>query len=400
MASPPGSNRRRRPKRKAPLTVEARAKRVLEELHRLGQAIGRRHGVSPEDLPDAALNIPARLLLNGEIPDGEIESLVTAVDARVAAALKAGVAYRAGRVYCFLCGSIDCTHAMPSDVRETFAGYRPTGKPKWQTFTNLCIERGEARVDRLFGDAPEIIALVQPAAELKEGVMAGFGKGSLVYNVLGQVVCGLIPANLDTRRPSDTRVALTLQIVEVCAGDAERRLRLNILGLTLEDVVNAATVAQGRGPAEAIRRTIRTTRERIRAEARRLQAEAKRGERPDVEARLEPLLVRIRGDLERCFRPLRRRTRHAQQRHEDGERPTSTAMADASGAPNERFLRDLKRDTIVVLGPKSRAHIFSPEGRHVTSLQLRPGELDRKTEHKRWRHMSTADIEDFRQTLA
>jgi hypothetical protein len=112
------------------------------------------------------------------------------------------------------------------------------------------------------------------------------------------------------------------------------------------------------------------------------------------------MLGRLRSEIERIFRAPSHRTQHAQERHVRGERPTSSAIRDARDAPDERVLRDVRRDTMVVLGPKGRAHLFADDGRHVTSLQLRPGELDRKSSRARWRPVTHEEAQRFRQTLA
>jgi hypothetical protein len=63
-------------------------------------------------------------------------------------------------------------------------------------------------------------------------------------------------------------------------------------------------------------------------------------------------------------------------------------------------LRDTRRDTFVVLGANSRAHVFSESGRHITSLNLGPGEVDRKRQNARWTAMSKEDAADLRQRAA
>ncbi len=393
-----GEKRSRR-RRRAPISVEARAKRALEELRELARGLALRQGVVPDEVEVESIVLPLRAALAAPVTDEDVAGLLASLEPRVADAIKASSAFRAGRMFCFLCDSSECSHAAPGDTRDTFCGYRPTGKPEWQSFTNLCIQRQDERVDQLFGDRPAIIAVVQSAEELKQGLLPGFGQGSTVFNVLGQVVIGLLPRNLDPGRPVDERVALTLQIVETRTGTSGRRLRLNLIGLPEAEIVATATSAGSRGPAESFRRTLRTTRDRVRSEARRVRDAEERGETPDIESRMGPLLARIRGDVERCFRPVHRRTRHAQERHEGGERPTSRAYADARTSPDERFLEDVERETIIVLGPRNRAHVFSPAGRHVTSLQLRPGEVDRKVDRRRWRPMTRADVHTFREQL-
>lgn len=374
-------------------------RRLLRDLRELTRELASRHGADADDL--GPLEVRLNLPMNPASDQDDLalaRQILSNCEQQVTDHLKATSAYRQGTVYCFLCDSSSCGHATPRDLRDTFSGYRPTGKPEWRSFTNLCIERQEPRVDRLFGDSPEIIALVQGADELHGELMCGFGKGSRTYTVLGQVVAGLIPLSLDPREPHGDRAALTLQVVETSAR-VPGRLRLNILGLPLEHVVSAAADADGRGPAEALRRTIRTTRERLQSLDRRATT-SERMEATDLAESVHHMLCQTRGDLERVFRPLKRRTRHAQERHEGGERPTSRALADAHRATDERFLHDVERQTIVVLGPRNRAHVFSPAGRHVTSLQLRPGEVERKTDRKRWRPMRRIDVAEFRRALS
>jgi hypothetical protein len=113
------------------------------------------------------------------------------------------------------------------------------------------------------------------------------------------------------------------------------------------------------------------------------------------------LLGRLRSDLERVFRSDPRRTVHARERHLGGERPTAHALRDALDVGPDRFLRDSERDTLVVLGPRGRTHVFSArDGRHVTSLVLGPGELDRKFGRARWRPATRPEVDAFRARLA
>ena len=74
-------------------------------------------------------------------------------------------------------------------------------------------------------------------------------------------------------------------------------------------------------------------------------------------------------------------------------------MNDALSANDERLLRDAERSTIVVLGKRGRGHIFSDAGRHVTSLRLRPGEVERKLDRGRWVRLSPDEASSFRERL-
>ena len=111
------------------------------------------------------------------------------------------------------------------------------------------------------------------------------------------------------------------------------------------------------------------------------------------------LLNRLRGDVLRVLKNRDHRTRHAEERHQSGERPTSLALADALAAGEGRFFRDEHKNTIVVLGPKHRVHVFSTAGRHVTSLELQPAEVERRLELKRWRFLERVGSDLFKDTL-
>ena len=376
-----------------PVPPIVRATRVLRELRALVRAIAQREGLAP-DMELAALDVVIQTSLGSareRVSDADAEGLIADLLRRIHEAARAAGALRPGHVYCFLCLSSDCPHSKPPGAGDTFSGYNANGKPAWQSFTNLCLALGDERVGRLFGDQSDVIAVTTTGAQLGAEQLDGFGRGSRVYAVAGQVAVGLIEL-------AGKRTVLTIQVVRSVAA-ARQQLQMNLIGASMDDIVEAAATDSDRGPAEALRRTIVATRERIAGAARRIREAEARGAPLQIEEVIDPLLSQARGDLERVFRPVKRRTQHAQKRHEGGRRPTSRAMADAAAAPDERILKDVERHTLVVLGPKNRAHVFTPDGRHVTSLQLRPGELDRKVGRGRWCPMSGTAVQRFRDGL-
>ena len=376
-----------------PVPQIVRATRVLRELRSLARAIAQREGLTPE-MELEALDVVVQTSVGStreRIAESAAERLIADLERRISEAARSASALRPGHVYCFLCLSSDCVHSKPPGGTDTFSGYNANGKPAWQSFTNLCLATGDPRVDRLFGDHSDVIALTTTGRELGAEQLAGFGRDSRVYAVAGQVSVGLISI-------AGERTALTIQVVRSVAA-AKQQLQMNLIGASMDDIVEAAAKDSDRGPAEALRRTVVATRERIAGAARRMRDAQARGAPLNIEEVVDPLLSQARGDLERVFRPVKRRTQHAQERHEGGGRPTSHAMADAAAAPDERILKDAERHTLVVLGPRNRTHVFTPDGRHVTSLQLRPGELDRKVERGRWRPISGPAIQRFRDAL-
>lgn len=399
MADPDPSDRpseRRRRGRRRRLTPEARIRRALRELSRAAAELAEaRHGALP-----AELSLPAPLSpTDGPGWSDRAARFVEQLGARLTARPEA-VAWRDGALYCFQCAAVDCTHAHPPDARHTFAGYVPTGKPTWIEFLELCLQRRPPGFDRLFAERPGVVAFAESAADLTEGLLPGFGgeEGRGGYTVLGQVAVGLLPARLDPQ--SGERTVLTVQIVETRFSGATARLRLNLIGLDQDAIVRAAADGAPRNPAEQLRRTLHRTRQKLEAVTRRIGNDEARGQQVDPAAAVAPLIGRLRGDLSRIFNPDLRRTRHAESRHRGAGRPTSTAWDDARTAGDDRLLADPHRGTIVALGPKGRAHVFTREGRHVTSLRLDEGELARKVARKRWVPLPPVEGARFREALA
>ena len=322
------------------------------------------------------------------------EEWMRILNTRLDEALAAAGAFEVGRVRCFLCESTRCDHTTPPTDVSTFAGYSSNGKPEWMSFTNMLIARKDPRVDRLYNDPPEVIAAVMSASELAEGLMPSFGGEDGVYRLLGQVAIGRVPANLSGRGKIRDRVVLTLQVVDTTAPGQSLTLRTNLIGLPMDTITEAAALGDPRGPAEALRLTIRAANEKLEA----LTLRASRGD-VELSVLVQPLLNELRGDLERVFRPVRRRTQHAQERHEEGDRPTGHAMDDLRQASTESFYRDTRHNTFVVIGDRSRAHVFNAEGKLVTSLRMRSDELERKVRKGRWAPLGAEEIVTVRATV-
>jgi hypothetical protein len=366
--------------------AKALGREISERLNRLARLLAEARGFgATESIPlDAVeLHLKVPLTRKGGHHQAGVD-LTAALDDAIATGLRAAGAFEIGRVHCFLCDSSSCEHSVPVERTATFTGYAPNGKPQWKSFINVCIERKDERVDRLYGAEPDVIALVQEPDELSEGLMPRFGKEDRAYGLLGQVVVGLLPPTLDRRVRSGTRIALTLQLVETQGRGGARRIRLNVLGIAPDAIAEAAALGGPKGPAEALRRTLVSVRERVDALGRQQGRAVRQSESLDLEGQALPILRKLRTDIERIFRSSKRRTGHAEGRHNSGERPTGDAMNDVVQASPDQFFHDTRRNTVVVLGARGRAHVFTAAGQHVTSLRLDPGELKRKTERQRW----------------
>ena len=395
-ASKKRRRRPRRPKPEAPAALDSAGRDVVTALDKLVLGLARELGAPP---PDVAIDLP--LVVgppSSSVPERSAR-LVAGLRARIEEAVKGASAFREGHVYCFFTDAPESPYSRPPSVADVFAGYSGNGRPEWIGFANLCLLKKEPRVDRLFADPPEIAAIVQMHDELTDGLEPGFGRGSLAYRLVGQVSFGFVPRGLDLRHRGDERVAVTLQVVATRLGTSAERLRLNVLGLSVPAIAEAAARADASSPAEAFRRVLRGTRERVDALGRKMTRAQKAGEPIDVDAEVRAVLGRLRGDLLRVFKSRDYRTRHAEERHQSGERPTSLAIADALAATDGRFFRDEHKDTVVVAGPRHRVHVFSRDGRHVTSLDVLPAELERRVDRGRWRPLERLAAEVFKEAL-
>ena len=380
-----------------PLPLETRVTRALQELSEVARELLKRQGV-PRDsrhLPKE-VSLPLTLpLVMEDLPQAGVQ-LLDELGHQLSRGVAGALAYQMGRVFCFSCGGTTCEHSIPPSRTDTFSHYHPTGRPEWVSFTNLCIDRGEDRVGDLYDDPPEVIAVVQDGGELTGRLLEGVNTRG-IFELLGQVVVGLLPADLGPPSSEAERITLTLQFVETRG--ATPPLRLNLLGMNLDDIIEAATEVNPRGPSERLRRTILNLRAELDALGRKSIGATRRGEKVDVQGEITLKLIPLQLELERIFRASPHRTRHAHDRHLSITRPTSSAFNDARNASENQLFFDVVHSTVVVLGPRGRTHVFTEVGRHVTSLFLKPGDAERKQTRGRWRPLHRSEIDLFRRQI-
>lgn len=103
--------------------------------------------------------------------------------------------------------------------------------------------------------------------------------------------------------------------------------------------------------------------------------------------------------LEQDVKGRARRTAHAGERHETGERPTRMAIEDIRGARAEAFLLDERSGAFVVLGGRGRTHFFTPEGRLVSSARYSRDAIERKKKQGIWRALGADEARTVRHSL-
>ena len=100
--------------------------------------------------------------------------------------------------------------------------------------------------------------------------------------------------------------------------------------------------------------------------------------------------------IERKDRQSNRRTEHARERQSQN-RPVHVFVGDLKRAGVEHFFRDVRKNSLVVLGKERRVHIFSAEGRHITSLRLAKKEIDSRIRRERYGCVEASEVEGLRQ---
>lgn len=365
-------------------------------LRRLIQSrLARKSGGHLLDDSSRALELPLRLRLDPPLDGPDFsEQVLAAIDGWIDDAIAQAAAFRPGHAWCHRCTSVVCEHSRPSTSRQVFAGYTATGLPRWEDFAQLCLDRKHPEVDRLYSDPPAFLTLVQGRDEISGQMLDAFEDGS--YELLGQLLAGFfyVHARSDAGRGV---LALTIQVAAARGRDGDRRIGLNLLGRAPSGA-ELESLWDGRSDLPW-RKGLRW------AQAALLTLSPQNGRRGRVHGRAE-LEQRVSGILQGLARRLDqhrrstdRRTRHAEERHDSGDRPTRKAIDDARRLGSDSLFVDERSGTLVVLGERGRTHFFTAEGRLVSSVRYSREAIERKLRARFWRPASAAIREEFKSRL-
>lgn len=289
-------------------------------------------------------------------------------------------ALRPGAVYCYFSGTAAAPGTRPTEPRMVFEGYSSTGKPTFADFVTLAIERKDPNIDRLLAGEDLVLTRVAMGRVLRTQQLAEFGAQSPVFRILGQVDAGLFKV-----LGAAGKCAFSFQLLAGATLEGRLRLRLHAVGAV--DLMELADPAIGQ--------ILSRFQRKLDAEALRLQGQQQNGE-VDEENFVRPLLEELARQLQSRSRHATRRTQHGLERSETGQRPTSRAYPDAGEASDADILWDIDQSTVVVLGPKNRVHIFSPDGKHVTSVVMPGDAVHRRCTMGRWRRAEPEERGEFR----
>jgi hypothetical protein len=345
--------------------------------------------------------IDLRLSLPTALRDGQIakagHDASESIQEAVQSLLHHSALFQPGRVLCLRCQTATCEHSAPTDSRQVFAGWSPAGLPRFVDFGQWLLQRRDPRVDLLYREPPQVVTVVVPGAELAGNLIPAFQQREDSYRIHAQVAAGWYQAPAPNG-PSGYRqpFALSLQVISSRTKRRHRRFGLNVLGIgpggePLENLYDrlgeipwgdAVRWAQGllvgiEGQLESSPRT---------------PPEA-------VEKRIEGMMNAVARRLEKDWRGKERRTRHGQQRHEEKDRPTRMALADLARATPENLLFDTRRETLVVVGDRGRAHVFNLAGKLVTSVRYNPAVIEKRRNNGVWRLAAAEEIRKVREQV-
>lgn len=280
--------------------------------------------------------------------------------------------FQPGRVFCYNCTGARCEHAELPGPGHVFAGYSNTGVPRWEELFQFLLEVGDERTGRLFEERGDPMSRVIGRRRLTDEQLDSFGRNSLAYRIWGQVVAGYF-------RVEGMRAAMTVQVVET----RDRALHLQVLTCDAVKHALAEAPAGKRSSFHRVFDALRRAREELEVESRLWQTVHGRMPVREMAPKVFSVLRHLALSIERKGRQQSRRTTHAESRASE-KRPIHKAMEDLRGATDDDFRHDRVRDSIVVKGRAGRVHVFSRDGKHVTSLLLSAEELARRERRERY----------------
>lgn len=360
--------------------LEAQAQAAIDALEKLQRLALAECGYSPRE------PVPAALSINWH-PGLAAEDLVEQTLQQTKTLLAASCELRTGRVYCYHCENSDCEHAAPESMGQVFVGYQATGRPIWEEFCNYLLAQKDERVDLLFAEKNSILSRLTGRPGLIAEQLTTYGRSSQTYLILGQVTFGYLPIRSE-------RAALTFQVITT----REQLLRTQLIAT--EPVLHAIEAAFGGSDDPLLRRVaeaLRETTQRIESLNVKWRHCHSKQERSNLKNKLFSQLRELATKLERKGRQAQRRTNHAEIRSQE-QRPVHKAYQDLQEATAEDFFLDKEKDSVIVLGKNGRTHVYSQQGRHITSFLLNRQELEGRQRRNRYLPLTVEDIRLFRLT--
>lgn len=356
----------------------AAAGKMVEGMADLLALTSARHQTTSADLAGLELSVRTGMPL---------EELVDQADRMVSERAAVFAEFRKGHVYCYACQSSACEHSRPPVPDQVFAGYEATGAALWVELYSLLLNIGDPRTEMLFRPSPRVVSRHIRRRVLMEEQLVSFGKNSLTYKIWGQVVAGYILIE-------KTRCALTAQVVET----RDHRLRLQTIAPEVLMDSLTESVDGGHSPLRRLHEALSDARRRLESLESTWRNARSREAKRRVREQADSLLRRLSHSIERKGRQKRRRTEHAELRGTQ-QRPVHKGGEDLADAHTKDFFKDVVKNAYVVLGKGGRAHVFSQDGRQVTSFILTGDELNNRLRRRRYQPMDKDEVQTLREAV-
>lgn len=293
----------------------------------------------------------------------------------------ASEAWHTGAVFCLQCLEPDCEHAKPPSSDAVFQRYTPNGKPVFRPLLDILLAQRPTLGEQLYRGPRALVDFVciQPQKEdpLLDEVLQRHSTSVEAVLHLGF---------LKSRRlDAEMRCAVSILLLR-----EHQQYRLHQVGLDASIFERLAELPDS-DHIKALNQSLAFARRKL----KRLRRQTRAGV---ADQKMSPVTVlkQLGTAMRRMSTKHRGRTEHAKLRHAQGDRPTGEALKDAINVGAASLLFDERRQTWVVIGRRGRAHLFADKGRHVTSIRLDTGEVDRKKGSGRWRSVDHAALTQFR----
>jgi hypothetical protein len=365
------------------------------------------------------------------------ESLMASLRSRLEQDMLAKGFLVPGRAWNFQSESFEDDICRPSDPRQVLVSYGQEGRPRFADLVTLAIERKHESVEQLLAGKEGAVAFVESGKDVTAGVVPTFDPSAASYVLVGQAMIGLFESSEEGKR-----VALTIQVLAHKKGeDGKTRFHLHIVcsndlvdlpdpnihrilkafSRQLGEISNqyAGKVAQGAAKpapaaeavpaAEAAPAPAAEATPEAAADAPAEGAEAAPAAPAPAAVEAAPVdpeemvLTALRDLVRKLNHDARnrdRKTDHARERSEESQRPTQFAFEEAKSARDHHLYIDNEEKTVVIIGKKGRVHVFSMDGRHVTSVIIPPAQVRTRVSQGRWRQAEPAERGSFRDVLA
>ena len=287
------------------------------------------------------------------------------------------------RVFDYQTDSFDGEASGQPEPSMVFVGYGSTGHPKWEEFFQHLLAKGDERVDEVISHRKRV-AILEDRKALLGDVMEAFGRSRRDYSPWWQVNAGYFTLQ-------GQRFTLTYQVLELPGPQLRTQL------IADERLLDGMRESDGRrGQFQGLSSLLRRTDRKITLLSEELQKDPSKANRKKLQYEVRKSLMHLVHAIERKDRQSTRRTEHARERQTQN-RPVHVFVGDLKRAGVEHFFRDVRKNSLVVLGKERRVHIFSTEGRHITSLRLAKKEIDNRIRRERYGCVEASEIEALRE---